>query len=190
MGKLRIVGGSLRGRRIDVPDSAEVRPTSDRVREALFSIIGGEVVGARVLDLFAGSGALGFEALSRGASAVTFVEIESTIVQQIRRSAVEIGVEERVSVIRGEFGRESVQRRLTGSYSLVLADPPYSAAGPDRSLLPTLRRLLEADGLLVIEVQRGVSPPVSAGWRHVRSAHYGRACLLFYRLEAASDDFG
>jgi 16S rRNA (guanine966-N2)-methyltransferase len=190
LGKLRIVGGSLRGRRIVVPDSAEVRPTSDRVRESLFNILGDEVRQSRVLDLFAGSGALGFEALSRGAASVTFLELDDAVVQQIRRTAAELEVEAQVQMIRGEFGTQAVQRRLTGPYGLVLADPPYAGDGLHRLILPALRGLLAPEGLLVLEVDRGASPPAAAGWRQVRSATYGRACLLFYRLDLPFADPG
>jgi len=190
LGKLRIVGGSLRGRRIAVPDSAEVRPTSDRVRESLFNILGDAVRQSRVLDLFAGSGALGFEALSRGASSATFVELDGAVVQQIRRTAAELGVEEQVNVVRGDFGTQAAQRRLSGAYDLVLADPPYSVGGLQELILPALRGLLAAEGLLVLEVERGDAPPAAVGWRQVRSATYGRACLLFYRLDPTSVDTG
>jgi len=190
LGKLRIVGGSLRGRRIAVPDSTGVRPTSDRVRESLFNILGDEIQQCRVLDLFAGSGALGFEALSRGASSATFMERDGAVVQQIRRTAADLGVEAQVSVIRGEFGSQAAQRRLVGSNGLVLADPPYTREGLHELILPALKGLLEPEGLLVLEVERGTSPPAAAGWRQVRVATYGRACLLFYRLDDPSADAG
>lgn len=187
MGKLRIVAGSLRGRRLDVPDSESVRPTSDRARESLFNIVGSEVVGARVLDLFAGSGALGFEALSRGAVHVTFLEVDVRVARQIRRTAEAFGVQGQISIVCGDFGTLSIRRRLAGPFDLVLADPPYSG-GWALLVPPALLGSVTPDGLLVLEIERGSAIPAPGGWSLARTVSYGRACLLFYRLDRASDE--
>src|SRR5512138_118455 len=99
MGTLRIVAGHLKGRRVRVPDDPTVRPTGDRVREALFNILGQDLSGFEVLELFAGSGALGFEALSRGARRVVFVEANPGIAAALRRTAEELGVDREARVI-------------------------------------------------------------------------------------------
>ena len=120
---LRVVAGTLGGRRLYTPVGARTRPTADRVREALFSILG-PVDGLRVLDLFAGSGALGIEALSRGAASATFVDSSSQAVAAVRRNLEALGVE-------GEVGRRDALRWLAGAegpYDLVFADPPYDLA--------------------------------------------------------------
>jgi 16S rRNA (guanine(966)-N(2))-methyltransferase RsmD len=123
---LRIVAGTRGGRRIDTPPGRSTRPTTDRVREALFSILGPAVVeGARVLDLFAGSGALGIEALSRGAASATFVERDARAVAVIERNLESLG-------LAGEVHRRDAftwLRAGAAAYDVVFADPPYSSAG-------------------------------------------------------------
>src|SRR5260221_1874531 len=103
MGTLRIVAGRLRGRRLSVPSDAALRPTAERVREALFNILGQDLSGFDVLDLFAGSGALGFEALSRGAHRVVFVESNPRTAAALRRSAEDLGVDREAPVIVCQF---------------------------------------------------------------------------------------
>ena len=143
---MRIVAGELGGRRIRAPRTGLVRPTSDRVREALFSILG-DVGGLVVLDLFCGTGALGLEALSRGAERVTFVD---TAVGAVARNVGDLGVEDRCEIVRGDalrfLGRDGP------AYDLVLCDPPYRVAprlGPelDRSLGPRIGQ----DGRVIVE---------------------------------------
>jgi 16S rRNA (guanine966-N2)-methyltransferase len=123
---MRIVGGQFGGRRLVVPKDSRVRPTADRVREAWMSILGEALVGARVLDLFAGSGALGLEALSRGAVSVTFVELSSPSLEALDRNIIALGAGDVVTVHRGDAMRY-VERLPDGAFDLVLADPPYSA---------------------------------------------------------------
>jgi 16S rRNA (guanine966-N2)-methyltransferase len=122
---MRIVAGRWRGRRIRPPDDGRVRPTADRVREAWMSILGDELNGARVLDLFAGSGALGLEALSRGAASATFVELNAPSLQALRQNIAALGVDDAVTVHRGNALRY-VERLTSGEFDLVLADPPYT----------------------------------------------------------------
>jgi 16S rRNA (guanine966-N2)-methyltransferase len=120
---MRVVAGAFKGHPLHAPRGSRTRPTADRVREALFSILG-DVQGARVLDLFAGSGALGIEALSRGAASATFVERDPRAVSAIRRNLDAVGAD-------GEVRRQDVLRYLTaasGPYDLVFADPPYDCA--------------------------------------------------------------
>jgi 16S rRNA (guanine966-N2)-methyltransferase len=125
---VRVVAGEFRGRRLSAPRGVETRPTSDRVREALFSILGQRVEGARVLDLFAGSGALGIEALSRGAAEVTFVDRSRAAVSAVRANLGRLPVTG-ASVHRLEgmrfLGAAAAERR---QYDLVLLDPPYALA--------------------------------------------------------------
>ncbi len=102
---MRIVAGSFGGRRLNVPKGLEIRPTSDRVREAIFNIIGQAVVGARVLDLFAGTGALGLEALSRGALRAVFIDKSPDAVRLIQSNIKRCGVQDRVTVIPTTSGR-------------------------------------------------------------------------------------
>jgi 16S rRNA (guanine966-N2)-methyltransferase len=122
---MRIVGGLFGGRRLVVPKDTRVRPTSDRVREAWMSILGEALDGARVLDLFAGTGALGLEALSRGASSATFVELNPPSLKALESNIAALGVDQRVTVHRGDALR-FVQRLPVQAYDVVFADPPYT----------------------------------------------------------------
>jgi len=134
---VRVVAGAYRGRRIEAPRGRSTRPTSDRVREALFSILG-PIEGLRVLDLFAGSGALGIEALSRGAAEAVFVDSDARVIAAVRRNLDALGVEAPV-YRRDAFGWLA---GATGVFDLVFADPPYSSAsrtaGRLSELLPPL----------------------------------------------------
>src|SRR5688500_3201345 len=122
---VRIVGGQFGGRQLVVPKDSRVRPTADRVREAWMSILGEELAGARVLDLFAGSGALGLEALSRGAVSATFVELNAPSLRALRENIAALAVDQAVTVHRGDALRY-VERLTSGDFDLVLADPPYT----------------------------------------------------------------
>jgi 16S rRNA (guanine966-N2)-methyltransferase len=122
---MRIIGGSFGGRRLVIPKDPRVRPTADRVREAWMSILGDDLVGARVLDLFAGSGALGLEALSRGAQSATFVELSPNSLRALGANINALGVGDAVSVHRGDALRFA-ERLPEKAFDVVFADPPYS----------------------------------------------------------------
>ncbi len=150
---MRIVAGEHRSRRLVAPPGRGVRPTSDRAREALFASLGRRVVGARALDLFAGSGALGLEALSRGAASCRFVERDAPALAAIRANVAALGEGERATVEKGEALR-ALRGLVAGGerFDLVLADPPYDAfptlSGPLAELLP---QVLAVDGRIVLE---------------------------------------
>ena len=142
---MRIIGGRLSGRRFGAPSGRGTRPTSDRVREALGSALEsrGAFHGAQVLDLFAGTGALGFEALSRGASDAVLVDSDPEAIRQIKRSSEELGLSEKVRAVRLDLLGDpvSVVRKLpatTQAFSLVFADAPYSEVGTIPGLLSAL----------------------------------------------------
>src|SRR3954462_2987632 len=122
---MRIVAGEYRGRRLLMPKDQRVRPTADRVREAWMSILGESLEGARVLDLFAGSGALGLEALSRGAASATFVELNPPSLRALHENITALGVESDVTVHRGDAMRFA-ERLPEGAFDFVLADPPHT----------------------------------------------------------------
>src|SRR3954470_3957513 len=122
---MRIIAGQWRGRVIDAPSGGATRPTSDRGRETLFSMLAsrlGNFEDLRVADLFAGSGALGFEALSRGAASATFVENSASVAAVIKRNAGKLGVEDRVRVLGGS----ALALARSDPFDLILADPPYA----------------------------------------------------------------
>ena len=145
---MRIVAGEFGGRRLVVPRDGRVRPTADRVREAWMSILAPELAGARVLDLFAGSGALGLEALSRGAASATFVELAPSSLEALKANIEALGVAHRVTVRRGDALR-FVQALEPGAFDVAFADPPYSADAADR--LATLFRATPFARILSVE---------------------------------------
>jgi 16S rRNA (guanine966-N2)-methyltransferase len=136
---LRIVGGEFRGRRLVLPRDARVRPTADRVREAWMSILAEELPGARVLDLYAGSGALGLEALSRGATSAVFVELSPPSLEALRSNIAALGAESRTTVRRADALRFA-ERLEAGAFDVALADPPYTA-GAAAKLVALFRRV-------------------------------------------------
>jgi 16S rRNA (guanine966-N2)-methyltransferase len=186
MGTLTITGGTLRSRRVPTPPGRGTRPTPSRVKEALFSILGARVDGARVLDLFAGSGALGFEALSRGAAQVTFVERHRPTAGALRGAARELGVEAQVEVIAAPA--ERAVRTVAGRYDVVFADPPYAQPYPAGALRALRERnVIDAHTTVVYEHSSREAPPADALMQAERSERYGEVALTFLRpLEAAA----
>ena len=180
MGTLTITGGTLRSRRVPTPPGRAVRPTPARVKEALFSILGARVGDARVLDLFAGSGALGFESLSRGAAHVTFVEKHRPTADALRAAARELGVAEHVDVIAAPA--ERAVRAVGGRFDLVFADPPYAQPYPAAALsVLRERRAIDADTTVVFEHTAREAAPADPGMRVERAERYGEVALAFLR---------
>jgi 16S rRNA (guanine966-N2)-methyltransferase len=176
---MRITGGRLAGRLLSVP-RGEVRPTADRVRESLFARLGG-LAGKRVLDLFAGSGALGFEALSRGAAHVVFADRSSAASITLRKSAERLGVADVVEVRRGEA--RAVLRRLAGHrvFDLVFLDPPYEGRELDAALRGLVEGALLAEGALVVaETDRRHLPAPVAGLAAVDERRYGDTVIIWF----------
>jgi 16S rRNA (guanine966-N2)-methyltransferase len=175
---VRIIAGSHKGHRLVAPKGADTRPTGDRVREAAFNLIG-PVDGAGVLDLFAGSGAMGLEALSRGAERVVFVESDREAVRAIEANLDKLGF--RGVVSRSDAVRALGQEAAAGRrYDLVLVDPPY---GMLADLMPRLQRHLPAvlapDGLLVVE-SGARDEPLLEGLAVRTSRRYGSARLTLF----------
>ena len=183
----RIVAGAARGRRLAAPPGRVTRPTADRAREALFSAVEaqlGSLAGRRVADLYAGSGAVGLEALSRGAAAVVLVESDPTAVRSLRGNVETVGLPG-AEVVAGRV--ERVVSRPTGSaaYDLVFADPPYELADDDlRAVLvaAAANGWLTSDALLVVErATRGGEWRWPAGVDALRARRYGEATLWYGR---------
>jgi len=191
VGAIRIIAGEFKGRRIQVPAGGKVRPTPERVREALFSILGEQLSGARVLDAYSGTGALGFEALSRGAREVVFVEADRAVADLLRENGVRIGAAGRCRIIRAAMIDLAAGPAGHGPFEIILADPPY-AAGEATTLLPLISTpaWLSPGGLLVLQRDRGVPPIERAGEgiTLARTTRYGRTCLDFYRRGPESWD--
>jgi 16S rRNA (guanine(966)-N(2))-methyltransferase RsmD len=178
---IRIIAGELKGRRLETPDWPGLRPTSDRLRETLYNVLAGRVVGARALDGFAGTGAVGIEALSRGAAHVTFVEQDPRSVRLIERNLSRCGVNDRYAIIRVRFA--DAQPPPAGPWDLVLLDPPYGQAELDAALAAA-GPLVAASGLVVIEHAWRDTPPERAGRLALsRRLKSGDSALAFYRVE-------
>ena len=171
---VRIVGGQWRGRKLRFPSVAAIRPTPDRVRETLFNWLQQHIVGASCLDLFAGSGALGFEALSRGAAEVTFVEREPDIVQYLRATLVHLHASGgRVVSTTAEM---FLRRAAAAVFDIVFLDPPFAD-----DVLPVICEQLErgnwlaADAWIYLEyTARAGLPPLPSNWQVVRSKTAGQ----------------
>jgi 16S rRNA (guanine966-N2)-methyltransferase len=154
---VRIIAGERKGHTIFAPRGRETRPTSDRVRENVFNIVAPWVEGARVLDLYAGSGAMGLEALSRGAEAAVFVEADAEAVRAIERNLDKLRLTG-ARVVRADATTGLAQETAAGrTYDLVLADPPYTMTDYD-TLARYLPRVLADDGLLVLESAARTEP--------------------------------
>jgi 16S rRNA (guanine966-N2)-methyltransferase len=179
---MRLSGGTLRNRSIRSPRGLAVRPTPGKVKEALFSILGARIADARVLDLFAGSGAIGFEAISRGAAYVTFVESHAPAAAAIRTAAEGLSVGDRVRVICAPA--ERAVARLTGRFDVVYADPPYVQA-PPLSIFSALRErgAIDAASTLIYEHRTNSPSLTGPGLRSVRETHYGEVTLQFLALD-------
>ena len=177
---VRIIGGRWRGRRIRFPDSEGLRPTPDRLRETLFNWLMHDVRDARVLDLFAGSGALGFEALSRGAREAVLVDNSPAVCAQLARELAALeGAAGRV--VRAD-ARDFLRQPPATPFDLVFLDPPYAQAA---ALLPAIASALEADGFLAGEARVYVESPqppagLPAHWHLHRQQQAGQACCSLY----------
>jgi 16S rRNA (guanine966-N2)-methyltransferase len=180
----RIIAGEAGGRRLTVPPGAAVRPSSDRVKESVFSALGpGRLVGARVLDLYAGSGALGLEALSRGAAEALFVDRDPAAARAIRANIETLGFEGRAVLRQSPVGTLLAGSRPGEPFDLALLDPPYDTPPADVEAVLGLLvegKWLTADATIVVE-RAANSSPLSwpAGWGSTWERCYGDTLVLF-----------
>ena len=204
---MRITGGEFGGRNLKVPKTDEIRPTQDRVREALFNIIQCEIAGADFLDLFAGSGAVGLEALSRGAKSVTFVEQNRKHITVLKENLESLG-SSRVGEGSSRVGTGTarpmatlndttvvaadayrwIERYAGPGFSIGFADPPY-ALGEEKgyaSVLATLadRGVIRAGGLFIAEMTAVQKAGETPGWELIRDRTYGKTRLCIWRRKA------
>jgi 16S rRNA (guanine966-N2)-methyltransferase len=187
---VRISGGEFRGRVLSVPKGLDVRPTQDRVREALFSMLQNDIRGARFLDLFAGSGSVGLEALSRGAAEVAFVEQAPRSLASLAQNIAMLKVEARCSTIRADvYAWLSAPNGLNVpnalGFDIAYADPPY-AVGAEHGYATVLARLAEGGfvkpaGLFIAEMTAGQAPDSAPAWELCRDRTYGQTRLAIYR---------
>ena len=184
---VRIIGGRFRGRRLRFPGVAGLRPTTDRLRETLFNWLQFEIEGARCLDLFAGSGALGLEALSRGAACVQFVDQSPAVARQLRENLDVLGAGEKALVTKGDAAR-LLRTHPPLPFDLVFLDPPYALG-----TLPVLCARLEegwlADGAWIYLEQESHRPwfDLPPGWSVHREAVAGQAACRLVRRAKITD---
>lgn len=186
MGQLRVIAGSAGGRRLRIPGVPGLRPTSDRARESLFNVLAPRLAEARILDVFAGTGALGIEALSRGAAGAVFVERSRRARRAVEENLRRCGVEDRAETIGGDWrralGRLGDENRR---FDLALFDPPYRWKGTHVCLEALAAgNLLERGGLAVIEHRRGAGPEPVDGWERTRVLEVGDTAFSIYRWRA------
>lgn len=176
--RVRIIGGEWRSRMVRFPPAAQLRPTPDRVRETLFNWLGQRLHGLECLDLFAGSGALGFEAASRGAAAVTLVERDREVAKHLRASAAALGAA-RVRVVEGDA--LAFLARDTARYDVVFVDPPY-ASGMAVTVLGRLAPRLKPGARVYAESAEALEP--GPAWRAVREGRAGSVRYALYEMAA------
>jgi 16S rRNA (guanine966-N2)-methyltransferase len=177
---MRITGGTGRGRRLKVPTGPRIRPTSDKVKQALFNIIGDRIEGSTFLDLFAGAGGIGIEALSRGAGRVVFVDDSRESLNAARSNVEQVGFSDRAQLVLSTA--ESFLTKPSGPYDIVFLDPPYAM-----ELVPLLGLIadsgtLKPGGVVIAEHFKKQPSPSHAGTLTLyREARYGDTILAFYR---------
>jgi 16S rRNA (guanine(966)-N(2))-methyltransferase RsmD len=179
---MRIVGGSLGGRVLRAPPGAATRPTSEKVRQAIFNILP-DPDGAHVLDVFGGSGALGIEALSRGAVHATFFEQAKPALAILRRNLEELGIADRATVVAGDAVSLVARHAPPAPYRLVFVDPPYRSDLAVRAVLAIPPTNLAADAVIVIEHDKRNPPPDELGsLLRTDQRRYGDTLVSFYRV--------
>jgi 16S rRNA (guanine966-N2)-methyltransferase len=180
---MRVISGTYKGRRLKGPEGLELRPTGDRLKETLFNILGPKITGADVLDVFGGTGAIGIEALSRGAREVIFIESSPTANRLIARNLKLCGIETGYRILKEDvFAALRSLARQGFKAAFAFFDPPYDWK-PYRDLLEITfsRKLLPDDGLAVIEHYRKATLPESGdGFHRSRIVRQGDHCLSFY----------
>lgn len=179
---MRITGGIGRGRRLKVPSGSRVRPTSDKVKQALFNILGDRVVDAVFLDLFAGVGGIGLEALSRGAARVTFVDASRDSLSSIKQNIEEMGFGDCAEVVPAKV--ESFLKKPSGPYDLVFLDPPYAEEMAPLLELLAGSGLVKQDAIVIAEhFKKQPSPERAGALMLYRQAKYGDTVLAFYNVK-------
>ena len=185
---MRVIAGKYKGRKLNSPEDSTVRPTTDKVKEALFSILTNEIYGARVLDLFAGSGGLGIEALSRGASYCLFADSSRKSLALIHSNLEHCDVEEKTAVVAGDYAKilKNLARRIENGleepFDVILLDPPYEAGYMDE----TFRLIAEGDiladgGTIVAEHRKHEDlPDLFHGFTKTKERRYGVVKLSIY----------
>ncbi len=179
---MRIISGTSRGRKLATPKSQAIRPTSDRVKESIFNILGKEVEGKVVLDLFAGTGNLGIEALSRGAKKVLFVEKGRQAIKLIQRNLSQFGMNVQSEILPKDVIRAiGILKQRGESFDLILMDPPYEKGLIQKTLFKLHSfKIYHQDSILIIEHDRREPiPTMVEGWTLIRQRKIGDTLISF-----------
>ena len=178
---MRVITGKARGIQLKTPEGMQTRPTADRVKEALFSIINFDIPGAKVLDLFGGTGQLGIEALSRGAASAVFVDAREESCRLIRENLKRTKLEQDAKVIRSDY--LDYLNRCRKQYNIILLDPPYAEVFLENAIKRiTEIDILQSDGIIVAERPLGkVLPWEFEGYTRSKDYKYGKVLLTIYR---------
>ena len=186
---MRIISGTSKGRKLATPKNLSLRPTSDRVKESIFNILRGQIAGGMVLDLFAGTGNLGIEALSRGAKKVIFVEKGRYALRLIQRNLAQFGLEDRSEILPIDANRAiGILKQRGKTFDLIFVDPPYKKGLIERTLTRLIcHPIYHRDSILVIEHhRRELLPPAIHGWNLIRQRQMGETVISF--LTPQQDD--
>ncbi len=183
---MRVIAGRFKGKRIEAPHGEDVRPTSDKVKEAIFSMIMNDIPESCCVDLFAGTGALGIEALSRGATKCLFCDSDRKSISYIRRNIKSCGIEENFRIVEADYMK--VLRKIDSKYDLFFIDPPYNS-NVYLKCLETIDRLdlLSDEGIIVTEHDKTLTLPESVGLlKKYKEKTYGKIQVsLFYKAEGS-----
>lgn len=182
---MRVISGKARGIALKTPDGMLTRPTTDRVKEALFSILQFELPGARVLDLFGGTGQLGIEALSRGADSAVFVDAREDACRLIRENLKRTRLENQAQVLRRDY--LDYLNTCRDSFRIILLDPPYAEVFLETAINRIVEiDILQRDGIIVAERPLGKElPPEIPGFTRSKDYKYGKILLTLYRRQEA-----
>ena len=180
---MRIISGTLKARQIKAPQGSDFRPTTDRVKENIFNILGEKVKGAKVLDIFAGSGSLGLESISRGSSEVFFIDKSEAAVEVIKKNLEYLSIFDKAQVIKGDASREL--HRLSGRsliFDLIFLDPPYNINVAElQSLFSLIAKCLDSSGLIIYESGSDLSEDIVASIKEIDKRSYGNTRVYFFK---------
>ena len=182
---MRVISGSAKGRKLSAPDGLDTRPTTDRVKESVFNIINFHLPDANVLDLFAGSGAMGIEALSRASRHAIFIEQSDDAFKIIKKNLCDTRLEDRAEIIRTDA--ISFLNRTNDVFDIIFLDPPYNKGFFDSAMNGIKNRSLLSDkGIVVAESEFGGELPDCEGFELIRRAKYGKTLISVFRM---ADDY-
>ena len=179
---MRVIAGTLKGRRLEAPTWEGLRPTSDKLRETLFNVLAPRIAGARVLDGYAGTGAVGIEALSRGASHVTFVERDRRAAALIASNLRKCGISDGYAIIQTSVLQAIDRLGNDSAFDVILLDPPY--ASDFHEALPHVGDIAKPDGVVILEhTRKSEAPPAAGRLVRVRELRSGDSVLTFYSCQ-------